>query len=151
MVIYTDGACSLKHKLAAYGIWVPCHEYKEVQVVQDVSNNFVELGAFIRGLRYAMEHPDPDTTIVSDSMYCVGGYTEWMYNWHIPARPNAELWQVVWDLKENKGAKFTIRHCRGHGKGTNDLPEDVKNNDIIDKMVSGAMQAEIKKKLVANV
>jgi hypothetical protein len=84
-------------------------------------------------------------------MYCVGGYNEWIYTWDIPTRKNGELWQIVWDLKENKGAKFPIRHCRGHGKGTNDLPIDVVNNDIIDKLVSGEVQKRVKWKLVNNV
>jgi ribonuclease HI len=152
LTIYTDGGASLKHKIAAAGIWVPAVNYSNVLLIENATNNFAELTAFILALQYALKSSDNDITIVADSLYVLDGYNKNMYSWYpnIDERVNGHLWQVLWNLKETENAKFNTRHCRGHGKGTNDSQEDVENNHIVDRMVSEAMRKHVHSRVKSN-
>jgi len=124
--IYTDGGKSYKFRVASFGVWSPEIDYKMTKVVHEVSNNFAELAALIVALRLGLQYRDTHAVeIITDSEYAQLGYTQYMATWHIPSKKNSA---------------FTVRHCRGHGKGINDSPEDVEGNDVVDKLCTRAIE-----------
>ena len=139
--IYTDGGKSYKFRVASFGVWSPEIDYKMTKVVHEVSNNFAELAALIVALRLGLQYRDTHAVeIITDSEYAQLGYTQYMATWHIPSKKNSALWQIIYDLRFQEGADFTVRHCRGHGKGINDSPEDVEGNDVVDKLCTRAIE-----------
>jgi ribonuclease HI len=142
--IYSDGGMGVKLKVGSSAIWVPSLDYKFSMVTADITNNQAELMAFILALKFGLEHPDKKVTIISDSEYVLGGYNHWIDDWKemgtFDEKKNADLWQIIYDLKYINGAKFVTRHCRGHKKGTDDSPEDVEGNDVVDRLCTKAVK-----------
>jgi ribonuclease HI len=70
--------------------------------------------------------PARQLVVISDSSYCVKGWTEWMANWQgrgwktSGGKPvsNADLWQRAFALKQHvdalKGLVFTLQWTKGH-------------------------------------
>jgi ribonuclease HI len=75
----------------------------------------MELQAVIEVIAAASEH-EP-LWIRSDSQYVVRGYGEWIYNWaqkNWQDVKNPDLWQHLWDIRENRLQRVHLEWVRGH-------------------------------------
>lgn len=136
-ILYTDGACSGNPGPGGWGVVLKHNE--EVTHLRgeeaETTNNRMELMAVIEGLM-AVDSPEDEIHLHSDSQYVLKGMTTWMAAWkrkgwktynHQPVK-NQDLWQQLDGLM----AKCPNLHChwvRGH----NGDPD----NEIADALARG--------------
>ncbi len=104
------------------------------KMVKNTTNNRMELGAIILGLR-AIKGPMDCLTVVTDSMYCLGCATK---GWK--RKKNVQLWEIF--DKEYIRIKSLCKeikwiHVKGHQK---DDSEFTKWNNYCDKLAVNASQ-----------
>jgi ribonuclease HI len=126
--IYTDGSGFYK---AGDGGWSCIVRFKagddlfEAQACGHAlltTNNRMEMGAALAGL-YILGGVPADVTIISDSLYVVDGFNQYLPTWLLldqvtgrrrcnPSRPNADLWDAFLMFKQVH--KIHFAHVRGH-------------------------------------
>lgn len=136
-VICTDGACQgngRPNALAGVGVYFGPDDERNVSKPlrgPDQTNNRAELTAFLHALQCACANAknNQTTEIITDSVYCKRGYSEWIFNWAArdwtksdgqPVK-NRDLWEQVWTLKEllhtmSQTSSVQITWVRGHTK-----------------------------------
>ncbi len=139
MNIYTDGSYRPSTKLGAYGVLIIGDQGERTilkGVVENTTNNVVELQAFIEALKYIKAHQLDKThkiEIFSDSQYVVKGATEWYTKWkkngymtsaRTPVK-NLEQWKEVEALTME--VRCTLTWVKAHAN-------NISNNEI-DKIV----------------
>ena len=89
----------------------------------DTTNNRMEIKAVIEALKYINKnYKGKEVAIVADSNYVLLGITSWIHNWQkngwrtAGKKPvlNQELWQELWQLKEETSAKILWQKVKGH-------------------------------------
>lgn len=134
MNIYIDGSCRPKTRFGSYGILIIDDKGNRRTLTgtrEDVTNNIMELTAFIECLKYIKENDlDKDNVIeiFCDSQYVVKGITEWYPKWKAnnyqtstgPVK-NLDLWKHA--IKLSKDVKARLTWVKGHA-------ENVRHNEI---------------------
>ena len=130
-MLITDGAYSSSRNQGGLGFvfirnGTKVFEYSKT--VKNTTNNKMELGAIILGLR-AIKGSIDSLVIVSDSMYCVGCATK---GWK--RKKNQKLWEAF-DKEYSRVSSLcpdiTWKHVKGH---QNDSSEFTKWNNYVDKL-----------------
>ena len=130
-MLITDGAYSSSRDQGGLGFvfirdGTKVFEYSKT--VKNTTNNKMELGAIILGLR-AIKGSIDSLVIVSDSMYCVGCATK---GWK--RKKNQKLWEAF-DKEYSRVSSLcpdiTWKHVKGH---QNDSSEFTKWNNYVDKL-----------------
>lgn len=122
--IYTDGACEPNPGAGGWafvviegGVETNNRNGGDIQS----TNNAMELTAVLAALEYAKASglPADDTTIYSDSQYCVKGCNEWRHGWarkgwtrNGDTLANAGLWQAI--AAAHDAFRCQIVWVRGH-------------------------------------
>lgn len=131
-VLITDGAYSSLRDLGGVGIVFLREDEKILEYSKSfkgVTNNQMELGAVILGLRF-IKSPIDSLTIVSDSMYVIGCTT---LGWK--RKKNVKLWEEFdrqFSRVKQLCPNIKFKHVKGH---TGD-----KWNEYCDKLASNATQ-----------
>lgn len=131
-VLITDGAYSSARDLGGVGIVFLRGDEKILEYSKSfkgVTNNQMELGAIILGLRFIKSSID-SLTIVSDSMYVIGCAT---LGWK--RKKNRKLWEEFdrqFSRVKQLCPDIKFKHVKGH---TGD-----KWNEYCDKLASNATQ-----------
>lgn len=146
--IYTDGSgCSIDGP----GGWASIIIYPNDKIVElsggylSATNNQMELMAILEPLWYLIEHENLNhisIEIVSDSEYCVKGFSEWLPKWQKngwksktgPVK-NQPLWKAMIEATKNMHIKFSW--CRGH--------VGIEYNERADKL-AGEQRLKMKEK-----
>ena len=130
-MLITDGAYSSSRDQGGLGFvfirdGTKVFEYSKT--VKNTTNNKMELGAIILGLR-AIKGSIDSLVIVSDSMYCIGCATK---GWK--RKKNQKLWEAF-DKEYSRVSSLcpdiTWKHVKGH---QNDSSEFTKWNNYVDKL-----------------
>ncbi len=151
LTVYTDGASSpqKEHKMGGWGfvMWIEGDEETQIRYSDyegDTTNQRMELMAIIRALETAeIIEEFSDVTIVSDSMYCINGITDWCHGWKkrswhkadLSPVVNADLWKRLYDLTYNKGLVCEFKWVKGHSGD--------KHNDVADELATEAKKKGI--------
>ena len=130
-MLITDGAYSSSRDQGGLGFvfirdGTKVFEYSKT--VKNTTNNKMELGAIILGLR-AIKGSIDSLVIVSDSMYCVGCATK---GWK--RKKNQKLWEAFdkeYSRVSSLCSNITWKHVKGH---QNDNSEFTKWNNYVDKL-----------------
>ena len=130
-MLITDGAYSSSRNQGGLGFvfirdGTKVFEYSKT--VKNTTNNKMELGAIILGLR-AIKGSIDSLVIVSDSMYCVGCATK---GWK--RKKNQKLWEAFdkeYSRVSSLCSNITWKHVKGH---QNDSSEFTKWNNYVDKL-----------------
>ena len=130
-MLITDGAYSSSRDQGGLGFvfirdGTKVFEYSKT--VKNTTNNKMELGAIILGLR-AIKGSIDSLVIVSDSMYCVGCATK---GWK--RKKNQKLWEAFdkeYSRVSSLCPNITWKHVKGH---QNDSSEFTKWNNYVDKL-----------------
>lgn len=130
-MLITDGAYSSSRDQGGLGFvfirdGTKVFEYSKT--VKNTTNNKMELGAIILGLR-AIKGSIDSLVIVSDSMYCVGCATK---GWK--RKKNQKLWEAFdkeYSRVSSLCSNITWKHVKGH---QNDSSEFTKWNNYVDKL-----------------
>ena len=130
-MLITDGAYSSSRDQGGLGFvfirdGTKVFEYSKT--VKNTTNNKMELGAIILGLR-AIKGSIDSLVIVSDSMYCVGCATK---GWK--RKKNQKLWKAFdkeYSRVSSLCPNITWKHVKGH---QNDSSEFTKWNNYVDKL-----------------
>ena len=130
-MLITDGAYSSMRNQGGVGIifirdGTKVFEYSKT--VKNTTNNKMELGAIILGLR-AIKGSIDSLVIVSDSMYCIGCATK---GWK--RKKNQKLWEAFdkeYSRVSSLCSNITWKHVKGH---QNDSSEFTKWNNYVDKL-----------------
>ena len=131
-VLITDGAYSSARDLGGVGIVFLREDEKILEYSKSfkgVTNNQMELGAVILGLRF-IKSPIDSLTIVSDSMYVIGCAT---LGWK--RKKNIKLWEEFdrqFSRVKELCPDIKFKHVKGH---TGD-----RWNEYCDKLASKATQ-----------
>lgn len=131
-VLITDGAYSSLRDLGGVGIVFLREDEKILEYSKSfkgVTNNQMELGAVILGLRF-IKNPISSLTIMSDSMYVIGCAT---LGWK--RKKNRKLWEEFdrqFSRVKQLCPDIKFKHVKGH---TGD-----KWNEYCDKLASNATQ-----------
>ena len=131
-VLITDGAYSSARDLGGVGIVFLREDEKILEYskpFKGVTNNQMELGAVILGLRF-IKSPIDSLTIVSDSMYVIGCAT---LGWK--RKKNIKLWEEFdrqFSRVKELCPDIKFKHVKGH---TGD-----KWNEYCDKLATKATQ-----------
>ncbi len=122
-IVYTDGACSPNPGRGGYAAVILGVLARGPLVVSGAephtTNNRMEMRAVIEGLN-ALD-PSPAVDVVTDSVYVLKGYTEWLpgwiqRGWRTSAKKpiqNADLWAKMVVAAERHG-RVTWQWVRGH-------------------------------------
>ena len=130
-MLITDGAYSSSRNQGGLGFvfirdGTKVFEYSKT--VKNTTNNKMELGAIILGLR-AIKGSIDSLVIVSDSMYCIGCATK---GWK--RKKNQKLWEAFdkeYSRVSSLCSNITWKHVKGH---QNDNSEFTKWNNYVDKL-----------------
>lgn len=130
-ILITDGAYSSSRNQGGLGFvfirdGTKVFEYSKT--VKNTTNNKMELGAIILGLR-AIKGSIDSLVIVSDSMYCIGCATK---GWK--RKKNQKLWEAFdkeYSRVSSLCSNITWKHVKGH---QNDSSEFTKWNNYVDKL-----------------
>lgn len=130
-MLITDGAYSSSRNQGGLGFvfirdGTKVFEYSKT--VKNTTNNKMELGAIILGLR-AIKGSIDSLVIVSDSMYCIGCATK---GWK--RKKNQKLWKAFdkeYSRVSSLCSNITWKHVKGH---QNDNSEFTKWNNYVDKL-----------------
>ena len=130
-VLITDGAYSSSRDQGGLGFvfirdGTKVFEYSKT--VKNTTNNKMELGAIILGLR-AIKGSIDSLVIVSDSMYCVGCATK---GWK--RKKNQKLWEAFdkeYSRVSSLCSNITWKHVKGHQDDDSEL---TKWNNYVDKL-----------------
>ena len=130
-MLITDGAYSSSRNQGGLGFvfirdGTKVFEYSKT--VKNTTNNKMELGAIILGLR-AIKGSIDSLVIVSDSMYCIGCATK---GWK--RKKNQKLWEAFdkeYSRVSSLCSNITWKHVKGH---QNDSSEFTKWNNYVDKL-----------------
>ena len=130
-ILFTDGAYSSSRDQGGLGFvfirdGTKVFEYSKT--VKNTTNNKMELGAIILGLR-AIKGSIDSLVIVSDSMYCVGCATK---GWK--RKKNQKLWEAFdkeYSRVSSLCSNITWKHVKGH---QNDSSEFTRWNNYVDKL-----------------
>lgn len=130
-MLITDGAYSSSRDQGGLGFvfirdGTKVFEYSKT--VKNTTNNKMELGAIILGLR-AIKGSIDSLVIVSDSMYCIGCATK---GWK--RKKNQKLWEAFdkeYSRVSSLCSNITWKHVKGH---QNDSSEFTKWNNYVDKL-----------------
>ena len=130
-MLITDGAYSSSRDQGGLGFvfirdGTKVFEYSKT--VKNTTNNKMELGAIILGLR-AIKGSIDSLVIVSDSMYCIGCATK---GWK--RKKNQKLWEAFdkeYSRVSSLCPNITWKHVKGH---QNDSSEFTKWNNYVDKL-----------------
>ena len=130
-VLITDGAYSSSRDQGGLGFvfirdGTKVFEYSKT--VKNTTNNKMELGAIILGLR-AIKGSIDSLVIVSDSMYCINCATK---GWK--RKKNQKLWEAFdkeYSRVSSLCSNITWKHVKGH---QNDNSEFTKWNNYVDKL-----------------
>lgn len=130
-MLITDGAYSSSRDQGGLGFvfirdGTKVFEYSKT--VKNTTNNKMELGAIILGLR-AIKGSIDSLVIVSDSMYCIGCAIK---GWK--RKKNQKLWEAFdkeYSRVSSLCSNITWKHVKGH---QNDNSEFTKWNNYVDKL-----------------
>ena len=130
-MLITDGAYSSSRDQGGLGFvfirdGTKVFEYSKT--VKNTTNNKMELGAIILGLR-AIKGSIDSLVIVSDSMYCIGCAIK---GWK--RKKNQKLWEAFdkeYSRVSSLCSNITWKHVKGH---QNDSSEFTKWNNYVDKL-----------------
>ena len=148
--IYTDGACrgnQFKENIGAWAYNILGYETDRAKpmkgvrnatsfgVVQNTTNNIMELTSVIKALERIQKCADTDDHIIvcSDSTYVVMGITVWYKGWirkNWKDVKNPALWQRLIQLK-TQFPNIEFRHVPGHAGN--------ENNEYVDAICNQAM------------
>lgn len=142
MQIYTDGSC-LKNPGPGAWAYVVVHDDGTTcrwGSETTTTNNAMELTAIAEALRYAISTGASDTTVYSDSKYCINGITQWIPKWKTNSwltsnnKPvkNKELWQELDEL--NTQLTVVYRHVKGHSGDVYNTMADTLANSAASKL-----------------
>lgn len=130
--LITDGAYSSSRDQGGIGL-VFLKEDKKIleysKMYKGVTNNMMELGAVITGLRF-IKRPIDSLTIVSDSMYVIGCATK---GWK--RKKNVKLWEEFdkqFERVKQLCPNVEFKHVKGHSGD--------KWNERADKLAVAASQ-----------
>lgn len=124
--IYTDGSSLGNPGPGGWGAVVVENEkivFEFGGFDKDTTNNRMEIKAVIESLKYInINYKGQEVAIVADSNYVLLGITSWIHNWQkngwktASKKPvlNQELWQELWNLKEESTAKISWQKIKGH-------------------------------------
>lgn len=123
LTVYCDGA-SRKDGRGGWGFAVykgDVEVYASCGGAYDVTNNKMEMKAAIETLKWASTyHPRPILTVITDSMYVIGGITEYLDTWlrtgwrtstNKPVK-NQDLWEELGHL--DCDLQPIWQHVKGH-------------------------------------
>ena len=130
-MLITDGAYSSSRDQGGLGFvfirdGTKVFEYSKT--VKNTTNNKMELGAIILGLR-AIKGSIDSLVIVSDSMYCIGCAIK---GWK--RKKNQKLWEAFdkeYSRVSSLCSNITWKHVKGH---QNDNSEFTKWNNYVDRL-----------------
>ena len=123
--IYIDGACSGNPGPGGWGVLIK-QKSREKELwgsePETTTNNRMELMAAIKALECLerlLKRPRP-VNIYTDSMYVIGGITDWIKswkekNWRTPKNKlvmNQDLWKQLEELAQQHDLQW--RHVKGH-------------------------------------
>lgn len=142
IIIYADGACSGNQFEENVGGWGAVLQYngKQKEIyggTKMTTNNKMELTAAIKALEELKAYDIP-VEVYLDSAYVVSGISEWIYGWMKKGwvtskkKPveNRELWERLYELKEQFVSIEFIK-VRGHaGVNLNELADDLANKGM---------------------
>lgn len=141
--IYTDGACRGNQFRENFGAWAYLIDYNnkaymtgQSSIIQNTTNNIMELTAVIKALEYLTNITDPKTkiTVYSDSTYIVMGINVWYKGWikkNWKDVKNVELWKRLLEL-QNNFYNITFQHIPGHSGNTGNEYVDKLCNEVMD-------------------
>lgn len=130
-MLITDGAYSSSRNQGGLGFvfirdGTKVFEYSKA--VKNTTNNKMELGAIILGLR-AIKGSIDSLVIVSDSIYCIGCATK---GWK--RKKNQKLWEAFdkeYSRVSSLCSNITWKHVKGHQDDDSEL---TKWNNYVDKL-----------------
>lgn len=106
VVIYTDGACNMKHNAGAWGSFLSHgnHELMMCGFVKNTTNNQMELQSVISALEKL--NTPCQVIVYTDSQYVVNGINKWIYGWvkknwiNSKGEPvaNQDRWKKIYEL-----------------------------------------------------
>ena len=130
-MLITDGAYSSSRDQGGLGfvfIRDGTNVFEYSKTVKNTTNNKMELGAIILGLR-AIKGSIDSLVIISDSMYCIGCATK---GWK--RKKNQKLWEAFdkeYSRVSSLCPNITWKHVKGH---QNDSSEFTRWNNYVDKL-----------------
>lgn len=135
--LFTDGSYSSARNQGGLAVIILKGNkivFKYSKGVLNTTNNKMELGAIIVGLKAIKKHLD-QLIIITDSMYCIGCATK---GWK--RKKNVKLWNIFdeeYARVSNLCPKIEWKHVKGH-QASNNLFTTV--NNMCDKMAVSASQ-----------
>ena len=149
VIIYADGGCRGNQNKVNIGGWgVVLRQGSQSKTLDgydfNTTNNKMELTAAIKALE-AIKHNKYPIEIYMDSAYVVNGMTQWVHNWvrrgwrkadKSPVE-NKELWQRLYELKQNLGF-VSFHKVKGHaGVADNELADELANIAMDEAQLTG--------------
>lgn len=137
VTIYTDGGCDNMTGIGGWAFAVS-KKYYWSGSCSGTTNNRMELTAIIEAIKTVRaKNKDILIKIVSDSQYCVKGFSEWMHKWvkkDWNKIKNPDLWIELYEIKD----KVELSWVRGHS--------GVPMNEFVDSLCTEMMKQEAKSK-----
>jgi ribonuclease HI len=160
--IWCDGACRNNQSKTNLGSYACILKYGDKEksfgeVVEDTTNNKMELGAAILALSKVKNKSIP-TEVTTDSQYVVMGITDWSKKWiengwkNAKNKPieNQDLWRWLLDLV-SKFDDIKFISCLGHkdneyNNKVDDMCNQLMNEYLLNKPKGTYSNASTKKK-----
>ncbi len=145
IIIYTDGACKGNPGLGAFAATIEhdAHKQEISGIVENTTNNQMELLATIKALEYLQNHVQNayNVTIYTDSQYVQKGITLWIHGWkkrQWKDVKNLNLWHTLDKL--NAAYNINWQWVRGH--------DNNQGNEYVDQLANIAIKEYLQNKLI---
>ena len=132
--IYTDGSYDNRSKVGSWSIVIVDHEGLKLKsgIMEDTTNNQMELMAVLKSLEYAVQKCIRDIEIITDSMYVLNGVRAnldtWVHNEWLGCRNEPIKYRSEWEgikimLDSMKANKFSVKFSKVKSHSGNSLNE----------------------------
>lgn len=128
--VYTDGGCDITTGKGSWAFATSKEDYLHGNEF-NTTNNRMELTAIIQAIKAirTLYGSSIIIEVISDSKYCVDGFTDWMHSWvknDWKGKKNVDLWKQLYALRFNVNLSWVKGHS---GDEMNEFVDSLCDND----------------------